>query len=286
MTEHPPWGDAGRGEIVGDRPVVARSTSLSLIETDTEAVRKEGLETVAVVLGIALVAVSSVRRALAASEPPGITEYRAVRPKSLPALVAGTIGGLVVGAVKLDAALMRRMPLPLRSLGRPYSRLTRNLEPTVRNSFAALEEKWRDTQVHAVASAVLFARALERELVGAVLGPLDLTDIVRTKVDIDALVDEVDLDRILARVDVDAVVDRLDLGELVQEVLDEVDLPALIRESTGTITADATDEIRYASLDADRLVARFIDRLMRRPGRHLDAPGEPLSAASSSSSTE
>jgi hypothetical protein len=237
---------------------------------------------VAVALGIALVAVSSVRRALATSEPLRITEYRAVRAGSLPALVTGTLGGLIAGAVKLDAALMRRMPLPLRSIGRPYSRFAKPLEPMLRARLAELESSWRYTHSRAVASAAAFARALERELVGAVLDPLDLTDIVRTRVDIDALIDEIDVDRIVARVDVDALVDRLDLGELVQGVLDEIDLPALIRESTGTITADATDEIRYASLDADRLVARFIDRLMRRPGRDLDAPGEPLSGASPS----
>jgi hypothetical protein len=267
---------------VGDRPAVPRSTSLGLIEANPGPVRKEGLEIVAVALGIALVAVSSVRRALAAREPVWITEYRAVQPASLPALVTGTLGGLVAGAVKLDAALMRRVPLPLQSIGRPYARLAGPLEPMLRVSLAALEARWRDTRIHAVASAVLFARELERQFVGAVLGPLDLTEIVRERVDIDALIDEIDLDRIVARVDVDALVDRLDMAELVQGVLDEIDLPALIRESTGTITADATDEIRYASLDADRLVARFIDRLMRRPGRHLDAPGEPLSAASPS----
>jgi hypothetical protein len=281
-------GDAAPGGIGGDRSIVPRSTSLSLIEAHPEAARRDGLEIVVVALGIALVAGSLVRRALADRVPWGVAGDRAVRPVSLTALVTGALGGLVVGAARLDTALMRRIPAPLRSVARPFSPLARPLEPALRDILTALDRNWRETRIGAEASAVAFARALERELVGALLRPLDLTDIVRTHLDIDALVDEIDLDRIAAKVDIEALVARLDLGELTQEVLDEIDLPSLIRESTGTITADAIEEVRYVSLDADRMVARVIDRLMRRSTRHLDAPGEPSSAqrAGSVSRTE
>ena len=65
---------------------------------------------------------------------------------------------------------------------------------------------------------------------------------------------------------------------MVEEVLAEIDIADLIRESTGTFTGDAIDEVRYVSVDADRVVARLVDRLIRRRTRHLDAPGEPESA--------
>jgi hypothetical protein len=277
VTEHLLVGDdVGLGGTEGDRSIRPRSVSLSRVETNAAA-RRDGLEIVGVAFGIALVAVSVVRRALTRSAPARVATDGAVRPLSLTALATGALGGLVVGAARLDTALMRRIPAPLRSFARPFSALARPLEPSLRDMLTALEGKWRETCISAEASAVAFTRELERELVRALLNPLDLTDIVRTRVDIDALVDEIDLDRIVSKVDIEALVARLDLGELTQEVLDEIDLPSLIRESTGTITADAIEEVRYVSLDADRMVARVIDRLMRRSRRHLDAPGEPSS---------
>jgi hypothetical protein len=80
------------------------------------------------------------------------------------------------------------------------------------------------------------------------------------------------------RLDLDAVIKKLDLPKLVEEVLAEIDVADLIRQSTGTLTGDAIDEVRYVSVDADRVVARLVDRVIRRRRRNLDAPGEPESA--------
>ena len=93
----------------------------------------------------------------------------------------------------------------------------------------------------------------------------------------DEIAARIDVDWIAARLDLDAVTARLDLTRLVQDVLDEIDRPDLIRESTGTLAADAVGEVRYASVSGDRLIARAIDRVVGRRHRHLDAPGEPSS---------
>jgi hypothetical protein len=278
LAEHPLVDEdkAGPDGIGVDRSDVPRSTSLSVIETSVEAARRDELEIVGVALGITLLAVSLIRRALTARVPRLIAEGRAVRPVTLTAVVTGVLGGLVVGAARVNTALARRLPAPLPSVARPLSSLARPLEPALRERLNALEGHWRETCMEAEASAVAFARALEREVVRAALGPLDLTHIVRARVDMNALVDEIDVDRIVARVDIDSLVERVDIAGLIQEVLDEIDLPSLIRESTGTITSDAIEEARYVSLDADRMVARVIDRLLRRSRRYLDAPGEPL----------
>ena len=61
--------------------------------------------------------------------------------------------------------------------------------------------------------------------IGAVLDRLDLTELVRERVDLDALVAGVDLNAAAARLDVAAVLDRLDLTTLVRE---RVDLDALV----------------------------------------------------------
>ena len=101
----------------------------------------------------------------------------------------------------------------------------------------------------------------------------DLTALVEERVDVQAIVAGVDLDAVAARLDVDAVarrldldavIDRLDLAALARRVIDELDLPALIRESTEGVTGEVVDDLRYGAVDADRSVARVVDRILRR----------------------
>jgi hypothetical protein len=85
------------------------------------------------------------------------------------------------------------------------------------------------------------------------------------RVDVTALVrDNVDLDALVATVDVDAIADRLDLLGLAAFIIDGIDLPAIIRESTGGITSDALRSARLRSYGADETVARAIDRVLLR----------------------
>ena len=119
----------------------------------------------------------------------------------------------------------------------------------------------------------------------AVVNRLDLTQIVRERVDLDLLVAGVDLDAAAARLDLDAVaarmdidaiarrldldavVDRLDLVGIAENVIAEVDLPEIIRESTGSVASDAVRGVRMQSISGDEAVGRAIDRLRLRRGR-------------------
>ena len=67
------------------------------------------------------------------------------------------------------------------------------------------------------------------------LDRLDLTALVRERVDLDALV---------AGVDIDAIISRIDLGGLAEEVIAEIDLPEIIRESTGSVASDTIRGVR------------------------------------------
>ena len=299
--EHMSFGydEAGPGDVRGERSLAPRF-SARLVEASTGAARPDDLEIVGVALGIALALASLVRRALGRS--PGAVGVG--RPAPLMALVPGALGELGIGALRFSLVLTRRIAAPLRSVAAPLASVASPLEPALRDVLTTLEASWRETRIGAEASAVAFTRTLEHDLVHTVLAPLDLTDIVRTRVDFDALVEEIDVQRIAARIDVDALITRLDLDALLdrididgiaarvdlhalvarldlaaltQEVVQEIDLPALVRESTGTLTTDAIEEVRFVSLDADRLIARVVDQVFRRRRRHLDAPGEPLS---------
>ena len=119
--------------------------------------------------------------------------------------------------------------------------------------------------------------------VEAVVRRLDLTRLVMGLVDLDAIVATVDLDAILARadvnsvaerVDISAIIDRIDLVGLASYVIDEIDLPGVIRESTSGVASEAVRGVRMQSIDADQAVQRTIDRLLlRRKGRETLAPG-------------
>ncbi|HUO41247.1 MAG TPA: hypothetical protein VMU34_26940, partial [Mycobacterium sp.] len=101
-------------------------------------------------------------------------------------------------------------------------------------------------------------------LVNLILDEIDLNALVRERLDLDALV---------AEVDVDAVVDRIDLIALADKVIDGVDLPAIIRESTSSVTAEVMTDVRSQGERADDVVAGLVNRVLGRDRDHRDPRG-------------
>jgi hypothetical protein len=87
-------------------------------------------------------------------------------------------------------------------------------------------------------------------------------------------------EEVVARIDLDAIIARIDIAGLAEEVIESIDLPEIIRESTGTVASEVVRGVRMQSIDADEVVARVVDRLFfRRRRRATDALGEPLSVS-------
>jgi len=114
------------------------------------------------------------------------------------------------------------------------------------------------------ALAVVAVRPLARRVLALVLAEVDLTALVRDNVDLDALMTTVDLDALMSRVDVDAIAQRVDVEVLVARVLQTLDVPALIRDSTESVASEAVQSVRTRGSEADAAVGRTIDRLLRR----------------------
>jgi len=93
------------------------------------------------------------------------------------------------------------------------------------------------------------AQAVLSLIVAAVLDDLDLTAIVRDRLHADAI---------------EAVIARIDLIGLANEVIDGVDLPAIIRESTSSVTAEVMTDVRTQGERADDAVSGFVDRVLGR----------------------
>lgn len=199
-------------------------------------------------------------------------------------IVGATLGLAVETATRVTSATIRtvRTVAPWGS----WALSTSGAQRAASRSMARLDARWQEVSPEAQEAAAAFARELVPEVTRALLDRIDVTALVAervdldtlvARVDVDALAERIDVDAVARRLDVDAVVDRLDLAEIAKSVIveldlaaiargviDELDLPALIRESTEGVTGEVVDDIRYGAVDADRSVARVVDRILRR----------------------
>ena len=229
---------------------------------------------------------------------PGSRVVPRVSPDAQRALdVTLGLAGMTVGAAVVAVRTAHRVTAPVtRLLWRPPL-LPRSLHPAT-----ILEEAARTGRAEQVALRRRFEVLLDAwapVLVEAVVERIDLTRLVREHVDLDALVASVDLDAAVARVDLDAAVARVDLDaiaatldvdavvaradldrviaridivRIVEEVLDAIDLPAIIRDSTGSMASETVRGVRMTGVSADDALSRVVDRALFRR-RHPERPG-------------
>jgi hypothetical protein len=146
---------------------------------------------------------------------------------------------------------------------------------------ASLNEAWRTERPEAQALAQAVATELIRRISNAVLDQLDLTQIVLDRVDLDRVVASVDLDQaiehvnldeVIDRVDVERVLTRLDLSKIAMDVVEQIDLPEIIRASTGSVASESVRVVRVQAIGADRAITRVVDRLLGRSQEERLAP--------------
>ena len=133
--------------------------------------------------------------------------------------------------------------------------------------YVDLDEIVADVDLDAAVARVDIDAAARHVDVYSIIERLELTRIVREHVDLDAIVAGVDLDAAAARLDVTAVIDRIDLVGIAEDVIEQLDLPEIIRESTGSMASDTIREVRMQGISGDEAVTRAIDRLRLRRSR-------------------
>ncbi len=86
------------------------------------------------------------------------------------------------------------------------------------------------------------------------------------------------MNAIAARLDIDAVLDRVDLAGIANQVINEINLPEIIRESSGAMASETVLSMRSRGIEADETINRIVDRiLLRRRARNtvaLQPPGD------------
>lgn len=136
-------------------------------------------------------------------------------------------------------------------------------------------------------------RMLEKVDLDAVLKRIDLDELLADvdvdalikRVDVDDIIDRVDVDRIVQRVDVDAIVQRVDVDAIVARVdvngiLAETDMGRMVARSTTGVFTEILYLVRRQVVGVDAILARIVDRVLRRRDDDLPAgPARTVAAA-------
>ena len=125
---------------------------------------------------------------------------------------------------------------------------------------------------------------LDAETLSEVLVLVDV-DAVAARLDVDAVAGRLDVDAVLDRLNLTStVIDRVDLGMVVdtalskvdlvgiaEQIIDGVNLPEIIRESTGSMASETVRGVRMRGIEADQTVSHAIQRLFH-PSQSPAAP--------------
>ena len=126
-----------------------------------------------------------------------------------------------------------------------------------------LDEIVARLDINAIVQRMDLNAVVDRLSIDEIAEQIDVDRIV-TKVDLDRVMSRVDLDAVAARLDVEAIVRRLDLAAIANEVIEEIDLTAIIGEAMGSMTNETVGGIRVQSMNADRAISRLVDRILQR----------------------
>jgi hypothetical protein len=103
----------------------------------------------------------------------------------------------------------------------------------------------------------------------ALVGRLDM-DRLLDGIDMDRLLDRIDMERLTARIDIEALLDRVDMPAVASSVIDDLDIPQVIREATADTASEGVRDVRLRGVEADRAIRRAVNRILSRSNG--DAP--------------
>jgi hypothetical protein len=127
-----------------------------------------------------------------------------------------------------------------------------------------LDDVVKEVDLDAVVARLDLDAIVQRIDLDAIVQRIDL-DAAVGGVDLNAVVEGVDIDAIAGRLDLDAVIARVDVVAMVEEVIAAIDLPSIIRDSTGSMASETVRSARMTGISADEAISRSIERhLFRR----------------------
>jgi hypothetical protein len=230
---------------------------------------------------------SSERTLVPLDAVPAVPASAADGPAELARLLAAAGLGLALETQRRSAdaagAVATRLRAPLGLLARPALAVAQGSVAVARHhlDLDGWAARGRAGQRRAQEAAARALRTLIATVAAAVLEEVDLDqvvarvdldrivaridiDAIAARIDLDAVAGRIDLDAIVARVDIGAILARVDLPGLTEQVIDEVDLGEIIRESSSTMATETVDALRVQGMRVDGLVSRVVDRILSR----------------------
>ena len=193
-------------------------------------------------------------------------------------LVAPRLVDSVLGLVDLDDVVQEHVDIDGIVAGVDLDQIVDRIDVNAIVARADVDAIIAKLDIDGIVAGVDLQRIVDRIDVNAIVARADV-DAIIAKLDIDGIVAGVDLQRIIdridvnaivARADIDAVIAKVDIVALAEVVVEGIDLPGIIRTSTGSMASEGIREVRRQGLGADERVAHVVDRLLHRPER---APG-------------
>ena len=179
---------------------------------------------------------------------------RPIPPRPPAALLPGAVAGIAITVERVTAIVVDEVMSRGAGVARVVTqpRLVRwSLRP-VEDTLWRFNEIARREQERNQAEAAAFMPVLIQRITENVIAQIDFVRIVQ----------QVPVDEIVANLDIEAIVAR-------------VDLVGVIRESTASVTSEATDALREQGMNLDLFTAKIVDRLLlRKRPRQLDVETE------------
>ena len=72
------------------------------------------------------------------------------------------------------------------------------------------------------------------------------------------------MSEIVGKTDLDAVIDRIPMLQIADYIIEEIDLPQIIRESTGGVALDAFTTTRVSAIRVDEIISTMVDTVLLR----------------------
>lgn len=81
---------------------------------------------------------------------------------------------------------------------------------------------------------------------------------------VNAVVSRIDMNEIVAQADITPILDRVPMTEIADYIIEEIDLPSLVRESTGGVADGLLGTLRFQAIQTDNFVSDIVDRIFFR----------------------
>ncbi len=127
--------------------------------------------------------------------------------------------------------------------------------------------------VEGIIDRVDVEKIIDRVDVEKIIDRVDVEKII-DRVDVEKIIDRVDINAIVGRVDMQGIMGEIDIAPMAQDIIATVDIGAIVRQSTGSITGDVVDGGRLTAMRIDGFIDRVADRILfRHKPRNVAVPG-------------